>query len=96
MGEEDYSNWENQLNNKLNSLEKNCGVYLWWWGAAAGTRESGGGNSSRYDQTQAAINSSHLPYIIMCENNLIQVIQARDEASELEQRTRRVPVEFER
>lgn len=43
MGEEDYSNWENQLNNKLNSLEKNCGVYLWWWGAAAGTRESGGG-----------------------------------------------------
>jgi hypothetical protein len=55
-----------------------------------------GGNSSRYDQTQAAINSSHLPYIIMCENNLIQVIQARDEASELEQRTRRVPVEFER
>lgn len=43
MGEEDYSNWENQPNNKLNSLEKNCGVYLWWWGAAAGTRESGGG-----------------------------------------------------
>ena len=44
-----------------------------------------------YDQTQAAKNSSlFFHIIIMCENNLIQFIQARDEASELEQRTRRV------
>lgn len=60
-------------------------MYLCWYGVAAGTRGLREGGivlgTTKHRQLQ---NSSRLPYIIMCENNLIQFIQAQDEGSELE------------